>query len=320
MWDVFNTPFKGFDPADFEAYTEEKWSSHLHTRARMGVRDKLTAIGRLVADQLKAGGANLSHEANDPRPSVFNNNSVDAQWIFFTRTDEDKKKLAAIIDRGHSVADNIHNAAHHKRGLMLGVKVHAGGVDVMLGLHAHAWVDVRNGLQKLDDPWERERLSALLKALVDTPAGQLHLVGPSAVVPAPEVDAAALRGQLGALSSGQGEWLIWGRNFPADDPEVQQERFGQVIAETFVALLPLYRFLLWTSDNDHLALKAEIAENKALSKRDGVTLEPGDQVFINAGLFNGQTGVVEDVDKKGMVKVSVGKLVIQVKGTTLRRL
>jgi hypothetical protein len=318
MWNVFNTPFEGFVRADFEAYSQDKWSSNLHTRARMGVRDKLTAIGRTVDTALKEAGVSLSHEANDPRPSVFNAKKVDAQWIFFTRTEDDKRTLATIIDKRTSLAESVSDAAHHKRHVMLGVKVHVGGADVMLGLHRRAWVDLRNTTKKLEDNWARETFSDLLQATLPTLAGQLHLVGPSQVLPFPSVTPSAVYQELEALTEARGDWVIWGRNFPPDSSEVAEKGFADLLSQTILALVPLYQWMAWSNENDFMGLKEEIDEKKALAKRDGVVLKAGDEVVVNSGLFSGKVGTVQEVDKKGMVKVSVGKLVVQVKGTALQ--
>lgn len=319
MWDVFNTPFKGFGAADFEAYTEEKWASKLHNRARTSVRDKLSAIARQVNQHLAQQGATFSVDANDPHPSVFNSNRVDAQWIFLTRPEADRKRLSTILDREHSLQDNLREAAHHKRHLMFGVKVHQGGVDVMLGLHRRAAVDVRNGLKKLSDQWLGHDFNQLIEAMSGGPAGQLHLVGPTATVGFAQQQAELVHGQLMALAEGHGEWCIWGRNHPPTDPLVAEEAFGQHVAALFGALLPLYNYLLWSQENDYLALGDELKEKKALSRMGGVELAPGDAVVVTSGLFNGQSGVVQEIEDNGMVKIAVGNLTIQVKGATLQR-
>ncbi len=318
MWDVFKTPFGGFAAADFDAYTPEKWSSHLHNRARMGVADKLSAIARQVRERLETHGAQFSVEANDARPSVFNGKKVDAQWVFLTRPEADRKQLATLIDKEHSIQENLHEAGHHKRHLMFGVKVHQDGVEVMLGVHRRAWVDVRNGLRKLADGYESDVCAQLLGQLGATAAGQLHLVGPLGVVPVPSLQVQDVVDNLKALDEGQGQWCLWGRNFPVDLELVREEGFAQEIAAIFEALLPLYHFLLWSRQNDHLSLDSALKEKQAEARRGGVTLEPGTSVSVIAGLFSGKTGVVQEIDKKGMVKVSVGRMVIQVKGTALK--
>ncbi len=319
MLDLFQVPFKGFEPSDFAVYTSDKWSSRLHNRARMGVRDKLNAFARSLRPALEQRGLSFSVETNDPLPSVFNNHCVDAQWLFFTRDDAARKELATIIDREQSIAQNLMNAGHHKRHLNLAVKVFEGGVDVMMGLHHSAWVDVKNCLHKLQDAWGEEQLTELLDAMSPEAREQLHLVGPRGVESLLDVTAPVFVQHLEALG-GEQEWVIIGRNFPADDPIVKEEGFMGAVQSLLEELVPLYAFLLWSRDNDFLELQQQLKTEKALKRRDGVTLEEGDSVRINAGLFSGKNGVVQSVDKKGMVKVMVGAMVIQVKGSSLQGL
>jgi hypothetical protein len=317
MLDLFQTPFKGFSSEDFESYTQEKWSSRLYTRARMSVRDKLAGVGREVSSRLEAAGFEFDSETNDPRPSVFNQNRVDAQWLFFGRSEGARKELATIVDQKHSLADNLRDAGHQKQDVVLAVKVHAGGVDVMLCIHRHAWVDARNAAQKLDLEWERERLGRLLAELESATSG-LRLVGPLATTPLAELSAVAVQAELRALSE-SAEWFVVGKSYEADDIDVMTAAFARVVGDTFLALLPLYKFIAWTRDNDHVQLKAALDDNKAFVKRDGVELGAGDEVSVLSGLFSGKRGVVQGVDKKGMVKVSIGKLVVQIKGSALKR-
>lgn len=318
MLDLFQTPFKGFDPDDFNAYTQEKWSSRLHTRARMAVRDKLAGIGRDVAPRLEGADGSFSRETNDPRPSVFNQNRVDAQWLFFGRTEDARRELATIIDKEHSIADNLRDAGHQKRELMLAVKVHAGGVDVMMGLHRHAWVDARNGAEKLELDWERERLGRLLADLATSAASGMHLVGPTSTTPVAELTPEKVQEELRALGA-NAEWFVLGRNFPPDAPDVMSASFSRTVGDIFLALLPCYEFLAWSRENDHVKLKEQLEDKKAFVKRDGLELGPGDEVHVLSGLFSGKKGVVKGFDKKGMAKVAIGKLVVQIKGTALKR-
>lgn len=318
MLDLFQTPFKGFGAEDFDAYTPEKWSSRLFTRARMGVRDKLAGIGREVAPRLAGVGADLTCDTTDPRPSVFNQNRVDAQWLFFSRSEAARRELSTIVDRKHTLADNLRDAAHEKGDAVLAVKVHQGGVEVMLGVHGHAWVDARNGARKLEDEWKRERFDTLLEALRGS-AQELSLTGPGGVTAVADLTATIVHDELSAISDAS-EWFVLGRNFAPDGIEVMSSGFARTVGDTFVALLPIYDFLAWSRQNDYVALKAELSDVKAFVKRDGVELGPGDEVHVLSGLFSGKHGVVQEVDKKGMARVAIGKLVVQIKGTALKQL
>jgi hypothetical protein len=115
-----------------------------------------------------------------------------------------------------------------------------------------------------------------------------------------------------------GEWFIVGRSFDGSSPDVSSAGFSQVVGDIFIGLMPLYTFLAWSRENDHVGLKSELEDKRAMSKRDGVSLGEGAEVLVTSGLFTGKRGVVQGVDKKGMAKVAIGKLVVQIKGTALK--
>jgi hypothetical protein len=325
MLDVFKTPFQGFVAADFVCYTQDKWASRLHNRARMAVVDKLNAIGRQAQSHLAGLSPPLaiSAETNQPIPNVFNNHSVDAQWLYLTRDAEARRSLSSLIDREHSAAENLRDAAPYKRHLMLAVKVHEGGVDVLLGLHRHASVDARNAIRKLSEPGEAAAFDALLAQLGEE-VGDLHLVGPLGVLGIGECSAAAFRAQLEALGEEQ-EWFILGRNAAPNEPAVSDPSFVGEICGLLGALAPLYRFLLWSHENDFAAvgeaLGAPAATSAPVVSAAPAGIEAGAQVRITAGLFQGRTGVVEEIEgESGMARVKLGSMAIQVKVQALEPL
>jgi transcription antitermination factor NusG len=317
MMDLFKTAFRGFEPADFACYTRDKWSSRLHNRARMNVQGKLTALGRGLQEALSDKLQALVFETNDPIPSVFNSHAVDAQWLFLIRDQENRRALSTIIDREHTLADNLKDSALSKRHLILAAKLHEGGLDVMLGLHRHAWVDVQNVLRKLSFEQEGRRLARLLGELPAELAEHLHVVGPLGVEPLATVEAGRLLEHVRAFSD-EHDWLILGRNFAADAPELQDAALVGQVAAHFEALLPLYRLLAWSKENDWLSLQLSLHEQKEQAKRG--ELEAGDEVKVTSGLFQGRTGVVQSVDKEGMAKVQLGKMVVQIKVQALQPL
>ena len=141
-------------------------------------------------------------------------------------------------------------------------------------------------------------------------------MGPQGVLPIADCSAQAFGAQLAALSEAQ-EWFILGRNHAPDSPEISDEAFVEVAAGLMEALAPLYSFLCWGRDNDHVALRGELEERKAHSPGGGEGWAEGAQVRVTSGLFSGRAGVVQEVDKGGMVKVNVGNVVIQVKAEAL---
>jgi transcription antitermination factor NusG len=111
-------------------------------------------------------------------------------------------------------------------------------------------------------------------------------------------------------------WIV-GHTIPAAEAIDLGVDLADHVARWMGACLPLYRFLAWTRDNDHIDVGRQLAEDKAQKRRQATGYNPGDRVRIISGLFAGKAGVVQDVDTKAQVKIRVGKMSVVVPGIDL---
>jgi hypothetical protein len=83
-----SSSFTGFLPADFDAYSPEKWSSNMFNRQRLEVKQRVVVLGKEIAAFLAEHDLPLTLGASDEHPSLWNKKRVDCQWLFFWRDEE----------------------------------------------------------------------------------------------------------------------------------------------------------------------------------------------------------------------------------------
>ncbi len=153
--------FDGFSSEDFDAYLPEKWSSNVFTLPRRKVKDKLDFIGRRLFEEFQAYGLALNMHLSDDHPSLWNKKKVDTQWLFFSRDEEARKKLAEIIDTERTLATTLIDPTPLYRHVFLGVSVNRDHVEIGLWLHHEAWVDRKNLTALLKDDDFRARFDEI---------------------------------------------------------------------------------------------------------------------------------------------------------------
>ncbi len=304
--------FGGFTESDFEAYASSKWRSNAFNRQRLEVKEKLVALGRLLGDlALASDGSPLLCEPSVEHPALWNHKQVDAQHLFFSRNQEARTELDRIIDKGRSLASLIDDPSPQRSHLFLAVSIDHDRVAVTLKLHTDATVDRENLERKLADGWQRESFLALVGGL--DPGFEIAVDGGPRVT-ATELDDAVLDDLLATLrrplAPTESRWLVIGQAIDRATAVTAGAELLEPVRRILGALLPLYHFIAWSRDNDHVAVRDRLRESAVSRKRRG--LAQGDRVRISAGVFAGRVGVIQDLDSRGRPKVLVGRIPIVV--------
>jgi hypothetical protein len=308
--------FPGFTAADFDAYQPKKWKSNVFNRERLEVKQKLVALGReLQGAMLAPDGSPLAAEPSVEHPTLWNHKQVEAQHLYFSRNEGARKELDAIIDRGKSIASMIDDPSPQRNHLFLAATLSEQALELSLKLHPDARVDRENLERKCDDHFEREKLLHLLRGLGDgfrigiTPdlfaVGELdegkllELVAQLAKSPTPQ-----------PLTLGAPHKLLYvGRAIARADALAAGTGIVDEAKRTLQALLPIYRFIAWSRDNDFVSIKETLQKEKQQKRQKG--LVKNDAVRIIRGMFAGKQGVVQEVDAKGGLRVLVGKVAVK---------
>ena len=99
----FLNTFTGFERADFDTYTPDKWSSNLHNLPRMRVKQKLESLAPALLEALLEAGVEVESEVSSERPSIWNQNKVDSQWLFLRAMQTQRRSFSQpLIGIGRS--------------------------------------------------------------------------------------------------------------------------------------------------------------------------------------------------------------------------
>ncbi len=299
--------FSGFTQADFTAFEESKWSSNAFNRERLEVKLKLSELGRELAPGLFSKLPEQEMGMTEERPSIFNQHKVDSLALFFIRDAESRKDLALILDRATSIADHVSDPALQHRHIAFTVRLRREGVEAGIFLHKNAWVDWQNVVHRCREHFEREKFMSLLAALPESISYQHgERLRPSATL-----DEFAEPEIIACLEQAD-PWSFFGKAFEKDDAVLESRQLVDEIRSVFECLVPLHSFVAWRRDNDFHELREKLKQQKEKAQRKFSSVKVGDQVRILKGLASGRVGVVESIERKGVVKVRLGTIVVAV--------
>lgn len=246
--------FAGFTEADFDAYLAPRAGSNAFNRPRLEVKQKALALTRRFHDAAISRGTPLETRASEEFPSLWNKRQVTAQWVFFWRDQDARKRLEEILDKGRTLAATLTDPTPYFRHAFLAFYIDVAAVEVALRIHGDAWVDVRNLRARCASETARAELLTALKSLpadfrVGVTGGAMTLVS--------ELDDASLGRTLDALTESSQWWFV-GRTIDRADAVRRGKDIAEALAEGFEALLPVYRLVAWSHDNDLVSIEREI--------------------------------------------------------------
>ena len=299
--------FKGFDAADFDAYEKKKWSSNAYTLARRTAKDKLLSLARAVAGELEEDLEFLELGASEEAPSVANNRTVRAQWVFFTRSADQREALKPFLGKTDlaSGASLFDISVQHQHACLL-VRLDYTGISVGVEIATKAKVDRDNAAEKLQSERARNQFVELCKSL---PGGAT--VGFSQA-PALELSESEVQDWIEPL--GQGELpFVAEVGIKREEELLGSEGLIGTVAQYVSQFAPIFKFLSWSKDNDHTKVTGAIQQEKEVRKKASPGFKAGDRVIMTSGLFAGRPGYVAEIDTdKGKAKVMVGPVSVSV--------
>ncbi|MEE2789984.1 MAG: hypothetical protein VX589_21760 [Myxococcota bacterium] len=255
---LLNPDFVGFEDKDFEIYQPKCWSNNRFNLDRMKTKERVRTLAESLGSVLELEGLRL--EATSEVPSIWNSREVREQWAFYVRDDQARKYLQPVIAHRMDLAERIKAPADYLKHIFFGVRIDQGGLEISLRLSQYALVDVDNMLGRIET--EQAELEALLTGL-----------GDGYTIDGEAVTVSRFMTGLRELSQGQRAWLILGCILEKADVVEAGEEINARAASIASALEPIFRFCMWSQDNDHLAVGAQLdalseAKATAAQKRE----------------------------------------------------
>ena len=301
--------FEPFALKDFDAYLQNKWESHVYNRERLEVREKLEALGRILSPSLQGGdGAGLSPEVSTEHPALWNQRKVQNQHLFFSRNKEARKEIEGFISRKRSIAAIIEDPSPLRNHIFLAVMIDSAGVELSLKLHSDAVVDRENLQRKCQEYFQRERLVHLIRDLPPPYTVGIHGQGER---PACDLDDDALQTLIRDLPSAD-SWMVVRKTLSRQEPAVLESEFVDIARQSLARLLPLHNFIAWGRDNDFVSMRDTLKEREVKTRTKGI--QKNDRVRVVRGVFSGKSGVVQETDAKGGLKVLLGAMAVKLTG------
>lgn len=316
-----------FASADFDCYQSSKWKSNLYNRERMEIKQKMLQISRELAISLKTSQDSLFIESSAEYPALWNHKQVDAQHIYFSRDEQARKDLDSFVDRQKPMNTLLDDPTPQRNHVFLAWTLNQDGFEVSLKLHPDATIDRQNFERKMADHFEAEKFLFLLSEL---PASYHFGIGsrryqikqikqmPDALEFVrnllKEWSSFSLESTNLMLASGPHPVsLFFIATYLPKQEIVNSPSSSEVIQWVDVNLAKLralYHFMSWTKANDFVSFKQVLDKEKLNRIQKG--LEKGDKIRVIRGMWAGKSGVVQEVDGKGVLRALLGKVAVKV--------
>jgi hypothetical protein len=259
----------GFTAADFEAYQSSKWSSNMFTLQRRAVKDKLQKTGRLLTPLFEQAGLQLISHISDEYPSLWNKKRVDRQWLFFSRDLSAKKELQDIIDTEKTLAETLVDPTPLYKHIFVGVSVNETHLEAGIRLHFDAWVDRKNLLALLQT---RETASKLITLCRELPDDYQFGIFKQDTFESADFTVEGLQDFVNRFNTGGG-WMFLGKKITASDAAAAGSAIQQQIIDIVSKIIPLYRFMAWSPENDAVSLDSIVLQKQKQREEKHQVLE-----------------------------------------------
>ena len=231
--------------------------------------------------------------------------------LYFSRTDDQKRATAPVLDSKVALPDQISDGGEYHRHGFLGVLVTRDRVDVGLMIHSRAWLDIMNILNRCRE--KEEETAKLVRLMHLMPEGTMVRIAPDREIPTSDFDPSMIAVIEESVLNHSFCFFV-GSTFEPADKTVASAAFSTRVGEIFATLIDMWKFCIWKPTSNYLVSSKSVdgsSESVVIDDGSVVNFGKGSRVRLTAGLFAGRTGIVQDMDTKGNVKVLVGRVTVR---------
>jgi hypothetical protein len=235
-----------FEEGDFHALAPALARDPQYNDRRLVARRKLLSLAKVFQARAKERGLELDVRTSLHAPSSFNHMQVKRLWAYGCRSKAEKKRLKGVL--GSDLGKDL-DAAY--RNAYLCVALENDALEVSLRMHADAWYDGQNLVQRVKkegfEPWK--------KLLNELEGYRLRLADWKGEWICGKLGNDKLEEFLKYYKPAE-HALSVERRWPAPAGPARAALFAPHVPEEVVSellrLVPLYRFSAWSGESDFL--------------------------------------------------------------------
>lgn len=243
-----------FEEGDFHCLSSGLSRDPQYNDRRLVLRRKLLSLAKVFAAEAALAGTALDVRTSLHTPSTFNHMQVRRLWAYAVRSKAEKKRLKGVL--GADLAKDL-DAAY--RNAYLCVALEADALEVSLRIHADAWYDGQNLVNRV----KREGLEGLeglegwKAALNALPGYHLRLADWKGEWPCGALDRTKLEEFLKYYKPAEHALVVERRRpaAPGARAALFEPGVPRAIVDDLARLVPLYRFTAWSQESDFLFAK-----------------------------------------------------------------
>ncbi|MBI2192695.1 MAG: hypothetical protein HYU36_12000 [Planctomycetes bacterium] len=240
---VERKPFSGFTPSDFSAYLPEKRRDSLYNEERLEIKHKLHSLGEMAAEPLTTAGLDLDFKTSLSHPYTYNKYSVDSQWVYFARKERARRALKAVL--GMEIGEDL--GMHYSHVILL-IEINLEGLELGLKIHQQAWWDGQNIRNRCQNTGDRKAFTAELNRLGGF---VLNIHDWRREYVCGRLLEGDVQNFFNYYTPGN-HWLHLKLKLKKDTVVPMGREFGLFAGQAMGQLAPVYRFIEWRPDNDHV--------------------------------------------------------------------
>lgn len=229
---------------DFDCFREEHSRNREYNKFRLKVRRKLGDLGHSLLPELQKNGLSLEVRTSLHHPYSYNRFCVDSQWVYLSPTEQVYQTLRQNI-LGPELGQDLDT--HYTQTLLL-VGIHHLGLFISLKIHPSAWWDGHNLKNKCS---QKEQRSQLLELLHRVPDFSLRLHEWPNRHSCANMTMETLAQYFNYYVPMQ-HWLHLDRDIPKENALASSTEFTEFAQQQLVTLIPLYRFIVWSPENNYV--------------------------------------------------------------------
>jgi hypothetical protein len=234
-----------FEESDFRALVPPLAANPDYNAHRLAARRKLLALGKQAALAARAQGVELDCRTSLHHPHTFNGNRVTRLWAYLVRAKKAKSALKRVL--GSELGKDLDSAY---RNAYLCVALEGAALEVSLRVHPDGWYDGQNLVNRV----KKEGVKPWLAALNALSGFRLRLHDWKGEWRCGALQPEQLEEFLKYYTPGDHQLAVerrWpmpeGARGGAFEPGCAAE-----LERELLRLVPLYRFLAWSEESDHL--------------------------------------------------------------------